>query len=150
MCYISIHLRKGKSFRHFHTNWNSKNTGFTIGGFLTSLPRSPLILCLLFQDILSNLEIINARDIQPIDFLVFISWHHLWELEFCQFLSLSSTIPFSDKRLQWFGQDRGLLIQAIKKVGMPLAIPTAIINLHLPCNHPLFNMRNPWQSLWRS
>ena len=75
MCYISIHLRKGKSFKHFHTNWNSKNANFTIGGFLASLPLSPLILCLLIQDIPNNLEIINALDIQPTDFLVFIKNH---------------------------------------------------------------------------
>ena len=73
----------GKSFRYFHTNWNSKNTDFTIGEFLAGLPQSPLILCLLFQDIISNLEIINTQAIQPTDFLVFISWRRLWELEFC-------------------------------------------------------------------
>ena len=49
-CYISIHPREGKSFRHFHKNKNPRNTNFTIGGFLAGLPRSPLILCLLFQD----------------------------------------------------------------------------------------------------
>ena len=50
-----------------------KNTDFIIEGFLAGLPQSPLILCLLFQDITSNLEIINVRDIQPTDFLVFIN-----------------------------------------------------------------------------
>ena len=79
VCYISIHLRKGKSFKHFHPNWNSKNNDFTIKGFLVGLPQSPLILYLLFQDIPSNLEILNARDIQPTNFLVFISWRHLCE-----------------------------------------------------------------------
>ena len=71
--YIRALLREGKAFRHFHTNWNSKNTDFTIGGFPTGPPRSPLILSLSFQDIPSNTEIINARDIQPTDFLVFIN-----------------------------------------------------------------------------
>ena len=49
-CYINIHPREGKSFKHFHKNKNPRNTNFTIGGFLAGLPRSPLILCLLFQD----------------------------------------------------------------------------------------------------
>ena len=75
MCYISIHLQNGKSFKHFHTNWNSKNADFTIGGFLASFPLSPPILCLLIKDIPNNLEIINALDIQPTDFLVFIKNH---------------------------------------------------------------------------
>ena len=83
MCYLSIHLQRGELFKHFHTNWNSKNTDFTIGEFLAGLPWSLLILCLFFQNIPSNLKITNARDIQPTDFLVFISWRRLWEREFC-------------------------------------------------------------------
>ena len=58
--YIRTLLQEGKTFRHFHTNWNSKNTDFTIGGSLAGFLWSPLILCLSFQDIPSNTEIINA------------------------------------------------------------------------------------------
>ena len=63
---------------------------------MAGLPRSPLILCLSFQDIPSHTKIINARDIQPTNFLMFISWCRLWE-SFVRFY-LSSTIPFSDKK----------------------------------------------------
>ena len=63
-------LYKGSS-RHFHYTWNSKKYWLCHRRILDS---SPLILCLLFQDIQTALEIINARDFQPTDFLEFINF----------------------------------------------------------------------------
>ena len=54
---------------------------------MASQPWSPLILCFPFQ----ALQIIQARTIQPIDFLNIISWHHLWEGEDCLTIFLSMT-----------------------------------------------------------
>ena len=142
-CYISIHPREGKSFRHFHKNKNPRDTNFTIGGFLAGLPRSPLILCCFFR-IFKCFLITDARDIQPTDFIVFISCNLSSAISLSSFLR--SAISFSEKRLQLFGQDQGLLVQAIRRVGMPPVIPTAIVNQRQSCIHPLFNMYNPWQA----
>ena len=68
MRYISIHLREGNSFGHFHYTWNHKNTNLAIGGFLASLHRSPLIFQFAFSGFTNSLKINNARDFQPTDF----------------------------------------------------------------------------------
>ena len=62
--------------------------------------------------------------------------------EFCSF--------FLQQKAAWFGQDQGPLAQAIKRVGMALVIPTAIVSLRLSCNRLPFNMYSPWQAPWRS
>ena len=65
---ISALPQEGKVFRHFHYTWNSKNTDFAIGGFLVGLHRSPLILCLFFQD-----TRIASRSLTPEIFSLLIS-----------------------------------------------------------------------------
>jgi len=61
---------------------------------------------------------------------------------------LSFAISFFDKGLKWFGQDQGLLVQALKKVGTPPVTPIATENWCLPCNNLLFNTCSPWPPLW--
>ena len=149
MRYISIHLREGKAFKHFHYTWNHKSTNLTIGGLLAGLYQSPLIFLFAFSGFTNSLKINNARDFQPTDFQGSISWRHLWE-RISRTSALSSAISFSDKGLKWFRQDQGLLIQALKRVGMPPVTPIATVNQHLPCNHLLSNTYSPWLPPWRN
>ena len=62
----------------------------------------------------------------------------------------SSAISFTDKGLKWFGQDQGLLVQALKRVGTLPVIPIVTVNWRLPCSHLLSNMCSPWLPSWRS
>ena len=63
MFYISIHLREGNSFKHFHYTWNhKKNTNLAIGGFLAGLHQSPLIFLFAFSGFTNSLKINNGRD----------------------------------------------------------------------------------------
>ena len=149
MRYISIHLWEGNSFRHFHYTWNHKNTNLAIGGFLAGLHQSPLIFLFAFSGFTNSLKIINARDFQPTNFWGFISWHSLWE-RISRTLFLSSAISFFDKGLKWFGQDQGLLVQALKRVGTPPVTPIVTVNRRLPCNYLLSNTCSPWLPPWRN
>ena len=114
--YISALPQEGKAFKHFHYTWNSKNTDFAIRGFLAGLYRSPLILCLLFQD-----TRIASRLLTPEIFSLLISLCSSVGVVcgkeiFCiRTSSLSSAISFSNKGLKWFGQDQDVLAQASRE-----------------------------------
>ena len=151
MCYKSTYLQEGRYSDTSFTLGTTENTNLTIGGFLARLHRSPLTFLFAFSGFTDNPLIDNARDFQPTDKRSIISWCHLWGFRISGIsFFLSSAIPFTDKGLKWFGQDQGLLVQAFKRVGTLLVIPTATVNRCLPCNHLLSNMCSPWLPLWRS
>ena len=138
---------------HFLDIKNHKDTKFAIGGLLADLHQSPLTLLFIFQDSLATLWLITSKIVQPTDKWSIISWRHLWEvvLEFLEF-HFSWILQFLSptKGLKWFGQDQGLPVQALKRVGMLPVIFAATVNRHPPCSHLLFNMCSPWLPLWRS
>ena len=57
---------------------------------------------------------------------------------------------FRDKGLGWSGLGQELLAQAVREAEVLQAIPSAIANLHQPCRHRLFRMRNLWRLQWRN
>ena len=125
----------------------TKNTNLAIGGFLAGLHRSPLTFLFAFLGFINSLKINNARDFQPTDFRRIISWRRLWGGISGISFFLSSAISFTDKWLKWFGQDQGLLVQALRRVGMLPVILVATVNRRPPCNHLLSNMCSPWLPL---
>ena len=105
-----------------------------------------------FQDLPTTLRSITPKIVQPTDKRSIISWRHLWGIVRISGISffLNSAIPFSDKGLKWFGQDQGLLVQALKRVGTLPIIPTATVNRRLPCSLLLSNICSPWLPPQRS
>ena len=149
--YKSTDLRKGR-------HWNISLT-FRIIKILTLLsedswPASTSLLwlyCLPFRIFQRPFDRIS-KTVQPTDKWSIISWRHMWEgvriLRISFFLS--SAIHFTKKGLKWFGQDQGLLIQALKRVGTHPVILAATVNWRPPCSHLLSNMCSLWLPLWRS
>ena len=143
--YVSL-INKGRFFLSRHI---PKKFGFSYFGIrkLTS-PSEGLWLVnpgLLwsFVYLFQALKFTKIRAIQLTDFLRIISWRCLWETRLFYDMSY-------DKKVEWFGLDRGLLAQTIKRVGMLPVIPIATVSQHQSCNHPQFNMCSPWQLPWQS
>ena len=104
----------------------------TVGGSSVGSHRSPLTMLSFFSSLPSNLKPIEARSIQPIDFLCIINWHRLWGRKsvLCNYLSVTKGCMV---------QTRSPLVQATKRVETLPATPIVLNSLHLLCNRLLSN-----------
>ena len=146
----SSQTNKGKffSFTQFPEIWSSRfwrekltSSSVIIEGFVAGQSQSPLILCFPFSG--------HPNHSSPKHSAYWFSEHYQLASSMGKRFCFCNWSFFNEKAV-WFGQDQGLLVQAIRRVGMPPVIPTAIVNQRQSCIHPLFNMYNPWQAPWRS
>ena len=120
-----------------------KKTNLSIGGFLAGQHRSPLIICFSFQACQAITRSLNPEAFSLLIFCASSVDAVCGKDYFCvlQFI-------FLRQKVARFGQDQGPLVQATKRVEMPLVIPTVIDSQRLSHNRLPSSMYSPWHPPW--